>query len=106
MKLSFLLFLSLIFIKIFAEEEEFLIENDIIILKDNNFDKALEKYEQILVIFYAQWCAICEKYELKLQKVASELRKENIFIAKVDGTVEKDLQKRFKLYGYPQITDA
>ena len=87
-----------------SEEEEFLIENDIIVLKDTNFDKALEKYEQILVIFYAQWCAICENYEIKLQKVASELRKENIFIAKVDAELEKGLHKRFQIYGYPKIT--
>jgi len=104
MKLFFLLYLSLIINMICSEEEEFLIENDIIVLKDTNFDKALEKYEQILVIFYAQWCAICEKYELKLQKVASELRKENIFIAKVDAELEKNLHKRFQIYGYPKIT--
>ena len=104
MKLSFLLFLSLIIIMIGAEEEEFLIENDIIVLKDTNFDKALEKYEHILVMFYAQWCAICEKFEVELKKIASGLRKENIFIAKVDAEVEKDLHKRFNIYGYPKVT--
>ena len=98
MKPSFFLFLSLIVISICAEEEEFPVENDITVLTNATFDKALEKYEHMLVMFYAPWCGHCKKFKPELEKASAVLRKENLFVAKVDATVEKKLDENINLY--------
>ena len=103
MKSSIFLFLTLIFICSCVEEEEFPIENDIIVLTETTFDKALEKYEHILVMFYAPWCGHCKKFKPELEKAAAVLRKENLMVAKVDATVEKKLAEKYKVRGYPTV---
>ena len=103
MKSSILLFLSLILLCSCVEEEDFPLENDIIVLTNKTFDKALEKYEHILVMFYAPWCGHCKKFKPELEKAAKVLRQENLMIAKIDATVEKDLAKKFKVSGYPTV---
>ena len=92
MKSSIVLTLLCLFSLSFCiEEEEFPIENDIIVLTNTTFDKAIEKYEHILVMFYAPWCGHCKKFKPELEKAAAVLRKENLYVAKVDATVEKKL---------------
>ena len=71
-------------------EDDFPIENDVIILTDSTFDKAVEKYEYLLVLFYAPWCGHCKKFHPEYEKAAKTLRKENLFLSKVDATVEKN----------------
>ena len=103
MKSSFFLFLTLFFLSSCVEEEEFPIENNITVLTNATFDKALEKYEHILVMFYAPWCGHCKKFKPELEKAAAVLRKENLIIAKVDATVEKGLAEKYHVKGYPTI---
>ena len=103
MKSSIFLFLSLIILSSCVEEEEFPIENDITVLTEATFDKALEKYEHILVMFYAPWCGHCKKFKPELEKAAAVLRKENLIVAKVDATAEKKLAEKYKVRGYPTV---
>ena len=105
MKSSFFLILSLIAISFCAEEQEqeFPIENDITVLTETTFDKALEKYEHMLVMFYAPWCGHCKKFKPELEKAAAVLRKENLIVAKVDATAEKKLAEKYKVRGYPTV---
>ena len=56
-----LIFLSLIFF-IIKYKEEFKKDEDVIILTDSNFDKAISQYKNILVLFYAPWCGHCKKF--------------------------------------------
>ena len=72
--------LSLIAFSFCVEEEEFPIENDITVLTEANFDKAIAKYEHILVMFYAPWCGHCKKFKPELEKAAAILRKENLIV--------------------------
>ena len=105
MKPTFFLFLSLILfcLCVEKEEEDFPIENDVTVLTGTNFDKALEKYEHILVMFYAPWCGHCKRFEPELEKAAAVLRKENLIVAKVDATVEKNLAEKYDVKGYPTV---
>ena len=103
MKSSIFLFLSLILLCSCAEEEEFPLENNIIVLNNATFDKALSKYDNILIMFYAPWCGHCKKFKPELEKAAAVLRKENLMIAKVDATVEKDLATKYNVRGYPTV---
>ena len=103
MKSSIFIFLSLIILSSCVEEEEFPIENDITVLTEATFDKALEKYEHMLVMFYAPWCGHCKKFKPELEKAAAVLRKENLIVAKVDATAEKKLAEKYKVRGYPTV---
>ena len=103
MKSSIFLFLSLIILSSCFEEEVFPVENNITVLTEANFDKALEKYEHILVMFYAPWCGHCKKFGPELERAAAVLRKENLIVAKVDATSEKELAKKYKVRTYPTI---
>ena len=84
-------------------EEEFPFDKDVMVLTDLTFDKAIEKYEYIMIYFYAPWCIRCNKFHPEYEEAASILRKENLILAKVDATVEKQLDKRFQLKGFPVI---
>jgi protein disulfide-isomerase-like protein len=57
----------------------------------------------MLVMFYAPWCGHCKKFKPELEKAAAVLRKENLIVAKVDSTVEKDLAQKYKVRGYPTV---
>ncbi len=101
MKLILLIILS--FISFNFCEDEFPFDKDVIVLTDSTFDKAIQKYEYLMVFFYAPWCIRCNKFHPEYEEAATILKKENLFLAKVDATVEKQLDKRFKLKGFPII---
>ncbi len=101
MKVLGLIFLALISLNIC--DDDFPLEKDVIILTDDTFDKAVEKYEYLLVLFYAPWCGHCKKFHPEYEKAATVLRKENLYLAKVDATVEKKLAERFEIQGFPTV---
>ena len=98
--------LSLVFLALIAFtvcDDDFPLEKDVIILTDSTFDKAVEKYENLLVLFYAPWCGHCKKFHPEYEKAATTLRKENLYLAKVDATVEKKLAEKFEIQGFPTV---
>ena len=108
MKSFSILLLLLLFNYIFtfendADVDSFPTENDIIILTDTTFEKAISKYENIFVMFYAPWCGHCKKFLPELEKIAKILLPENITIAKVDATKEKKIAKKNKIASYPTL---
>ena len=84
-------------------DDDFPLEKDVMILTDSTFDKAVEKYEYLLVLFYAPWCGHCKKFHPEYEKAATVLRKENLYLAKVDATVEKKLAEKFEIQGFPTV---
>ena len=101
MKSKIIIFL---FLFIYSKcEEEFPIEKDVLVLTDSTFDKAINKYEYLMVFFYAPWCIRCNKFHPEYEKAASILKSENLFLAKVDATVEKKLSKKFEITGFPVL---
>ena len=100
-------FLGLIFIALiaifFCDDDEFPLEKDVIILTDSNFDKAVEKYEYLLVLFKTPECEPCEKFYLEYEKAATVLRKENLYLAKVDASVENNLAEKFTIQEFPAV---
>ena len=97
-------FFYLLLLLIYVQSEiEFPKDKDVIVLTDATFDKALKNYEYLLVFFYAPWCIRCNKFHPEYDKAASLLKNENIFLAKVDATVEKKLDKKFELTGFPVL---
>ena len=56
-----------------------------------------------MVLFYAPWCGHCKKFHPEYEKAAATLRKENLYLAKVDATVEKKLAEKFQIKGFPTV---
>ena len=84
-------------------DNEFPIENNIMILTDTTFEKAISKYENIFAVFYAPWCSYCKKLLPELEKTASILSKENIIVAKIDSTKETKISNKYKIISYPTL---
>ena len=87
MRALILFFLTLIAFTIC--DNDFPLEKDVIILTDSTFDKAVEKYENLLVLFYAPSCGHCKEFHPEYEKAATTLRKENLYLAKIDASVEQ-----------------
>ena len=99
---TIILYFLLLF-RYIKNENEFPKEKDVIVLTDSSFDKAINKYEFLMVFFYAPWCIRCNKFHPEYEKAASILKSENLFLAKVDATVEKKLDKKFEITGFPVL---
>jgi protein disulfide-isomerase A1 len=82
-------------------EEEFSYDEDVMVLTESNFDSALTKFENIMVLFYAPWCGHCKKFHPEYRKAAITLKPEGLILAKCDATVNKKLSERFKIRGFP-----
>ncbi|KAI9190184.1 hypothetical protein H9P43_001617 [Blastocladiella emersonii ATCC 22665] len=70
-----------------------------------NFDAKVNSGMWI-VEFYAPWCANSKKYAAAYDRAATAmipLRKQNVFIARVDCDAEEALCDRFKVDGYPTV---
>jgi len=101
MKLSLVLVAVLAFFAIaFADEA-----SDVLDLNPDNFDSTVDGASVILVEFFAPWCGHCKRLAPEYEKAATELKKSNIQIAKVDADneVNKPLASRFGIRGFPTL---
>eukprot|EP00066_Takifugu_rubripes_P021814 XP_011611080.1 PREDICTED: protein disulfide-isomerase-like [Takifugu rubripes] len=80
-------------------------EKDVMVLHINNFARALEENQYLLVEFYAPWCGHCKQLEPIYAEAAGKLKEEGsaIRLAKVDATEEKELAEKFEIAGFPSL---
>ena len=84
-------------------DENFPSEKNILVLTDKTFDKAIQKYNYLLVLFHLPYNPQCKKLLFELEKANNELSKENIFISKIDVSKENNISKKYNINQYPVL---
>ncbi|KAJ3608561.1 hypothetical protein NHX12_023092 [Muraenolepis orangiensis] len=77
-------------------------EDDVLELRDEDFNYLTTEHETMLVMFYAPWCGHCKKLAPDFSKAASGL-KGSVQLAKVDCTANPDTCKGFGASAYPLL---
>ena len=103
MKNLYLYVILLLILSFTICEDNFISEKNILILTDKNFDKAIQKYDYLLVLFYLPFNPECKKFLSELEKSYQNLSKENIFLSKVDINTEKNVTKKYEINEYPRV---
>uniref|UniRef100_A0A8C3HY53 Protein disulfide isomerase like, testis expressed n=1 Tax=Chrysemys picta bellii TaxID=8478 RepID=A0A8C3HY53_CHRPI len=80
-------------------------ENNILVLKKSNFDRALKETKYLLVEFYISLSGPSQTLAEEFAKAAGQLKKEapGIRFGKVDITDQKDLKKEFNIQEFPTV---
>ncbi|TQD71292.1 hypothetical protein C1H46_043176 [Malus baccata] len=78
-------------------------EKDVVVLKAANFSDAVEKNRFMMVEFYAPWCGHCQALNPEYAAAATELKGEDVVLAKVDATEENELSQEYGIEGFPTI---
>ncbi|XP_074867160.1 protein disulfide-isomerase-like protein of the testis isoform X1 [Carettochelys insculpta] len=80
-------------------------ENNILVLKKSNFDRALKETKYLLVDFYISLSGPSQTLAEEFAKAAKQLKKEapHVRFGKVDVTDQKDLKKEFNIQEFPTV---
>ncbi|XP_058012854.1 protein disulfide-isomerase A2 [Ahaetulla prasina] len=79
-------------------------EEDILVLNQHNFAKALRTYKLLLVEFCVPWSKHCQALAPEYARAAMLLKEESLVrLAKVDCTQEQTLRAEFGITGYPVL---
>lgn len=76
--------------------------DNVVELKESNFDRVLSDDGVWLVEFYAPWCGHCQSLASDWKRVASAL-KGVVKVAAVNADVEKSLGATYQIRGFPTI---
>ena len=98
----FLLIILSLIIKIICIEK-FPVDNETITLTDSTIEKAINQFENLIIYFYAPWCGHCKTFEPEYQKSSKILKKDNIYLAKIDSSNNNLSAQKYKINGFPSI---
>ena len=101
MKYFSLLFIYLL--SLISCEFVFPTENNVVPLTDKTFGYSMRIYKYMIVFFYKENCEECKTFLPVFEKIAGEIRKENIAAAKIDGKSEPVTARTYKIGKYPTI---
>ncbi|KAL1924693.1 uncharacterized protein VTP21DRAFT_4347 [Calcarisporiella thermophila] len=83
---------------VFGEEN-----SDVLALTKDTFKSVVGEENLIMVEFYAPWCGHCQRLAPEYEQAATELKKSNLKLAKVDCTAEQDLCSEHGVQGFPTL---
>eukprot|EP01103_Thecamoeba_quadrilineata_P018602 TRINITY_DN7145_c0_g1_i1.p1 TRINITY_DN7145_c0_g1~~TRINITY_DN7145_c0_g1_i1.p1 ORF type:complete len:138 (+),score=27.01 TRINITY_DN7145_c0_g1_i1:32-445(+) len=77
---------------------------NVVVLTTESFDDSISKGDWLLE-FYAPWCGHCKRLEPIYAEFANLLKKDQneVNVAKIDCTTERDICTRFGIRGYPTL---
>ncbi|KAL2593659.1 hypothetical protein AAZV13_12G142300 [Glycine max] len=78
-------------------------EKDVVILKEKNFTDTVKSNRFVMVEFYAPWCGHCQALAPEYAAAATELKGEDVILAKVDATEENELAQQYDVQGFPTV---
>ncbi|TKY48522.1 disulfide isomerase 1-4 [Spatholobus suberectus] len=78
-------------------------EKDVVVLKEKNFSDVVKNNRFVMVEFYAPWCGHCQALAPEYAAAATELKGENVILAKVDATEENELGQQYDVQGFPTV---
>ncbi|KAK8683582.1 hypothetical protein V6N13_039639 [Hibiscus sabdariffa] len=78
-------------------------DKDVVVLKQGNFTDFIENNKFVMVEFYAPWCGHCQALAPEYAAAATELKGEEVVLAKVDATEENELAQEYDVQGFPTV---
>jgi protein disulfide-isomerase A1 len=83
----------------------YVIENEVAVLNDNNFDEVIKTNDFVMVEFYAPWCGHCKALAPEWDLAAAALKNESVIVAKIDTSNKRceGITKRYMISGFPTI---
>lgn len=78
-------------------------DHDVVVLTEGNFTEFIESNRYVMVEFYAPWCGHCKALAPEYSAAATELKDENVVLAKVDAQQESGLSETYEVQGFPTV---
>ncbi|KAI3721418.1 hypothetical protein L2E82_32429 [Cichorium intybus] len=78
-------------------------ESDVVVLNGSNFSDFLEKNRYAMVEFYVPWCGHCQALKPEYSAAATELKADEVVLAKIHAEQENELAQKYNVEGYPTV---
>ncbi|CAM6086549.1 unnamed protein product [Calypogeia fissa] len=93
-------FSSVCFCRVDDQPRSFVLE-----LTQDTLPQAIEKYDVIMVEFFAPWCSHCQRLAPEYERAAQILYKDapNVKLAKIDADKYNSIAKQYDIDGFPTL---